>query len=104
MECVVVNIERVTDPKKYRRYVAVMRKYIFRFGGELLAVGDAEARGVWGTSRTLVLGFPSCATLKAWYSSREWKRLASLRTDSTHALMSFINRTGKPKARAAKAA
>ncbi len=94
MECVVVNIERVTDAKKYEKYIAAIRRYIFRFGGELLAVSDAEARGVWGTSRTLVLGFPSCATLKAWYASHEWKRLTDLRSSSTHGLMSFIKRTG----------
>jgi uncharacterized protein (DUF1330 family) len=104
MEFVVVNIGRVTDARKYQKYIAAIRKYIFRFGGELLAVGDAETRGIWGTSRTLVLGFPSSATLKAWYGSHEWKRLSDLRTSSTHGLVSFIKRTGAPTKQVSKLA
>lgn len=71
----------VTDPERYKDYVAVAPATIANHGGEyLVRGGDYEVvEGEWPARRMVVLRFPSMEQARAWYDSAEYAQPKSMR-------------------------
>ena len=75
-----LNIE-ITDSAGFAEYRKLAPASIAAFGGRFLARGGATEviEGEWQPHRLVILEFPDVATIKAWYHSPEYRRLAELR-------------------------
>lgn len=64
--------------EEYRREVPATEE---RYGGRYLARGGAFSvlEGAWDPHRLVIVEFPDMSSLMAWYSSREYTRLKSIR-------------------------
>lgn len=85
MPAYVVTENRVTDPEKFRKYLAAVRKLVAAHGGRPLVVADAAdvREGKKAEPRTAILEFPSMAAARSWYESPEYQAVISLRLEST---------------------
>lgn len=74
----------VRDPETYARYRTANPEIVRKFGGRYLAVGG-EVRvleGDWVPRRTVIIEFPDMAAIQAFYLSREYADLRTLRWKS----------------------
>ncbi len=72
---------RITDPERYKEYVAQVQPTIERYGGRFLVRGGAYEvlEGDWPEYRHVVLEFPSKERARAWYDSPEYAPLLRMR-------------------------
>ena len=80
---VIAQIE-VTNPDKYKDYLANVTDIITKFGGEVLVRGGNFKRveGEWSNSRNVVIKFPSYEKALEWYHSDEYKPVRQIRLDN----------------------
>lgn len=71
----------VTDPGKYREYVAVTPAIIEKFGGRFLARGGETItlEGPDETRRLVVVEFPALDNIRRFYASDEYGAAMKLR-------------------------
>jgi uncharacterized protein (DUF1330 family) len=76
----IVNVE-ITDSAGFAEYRKLVPASIAEFGGRFLTRGGVTEvlEGEWIPNRLVILEFPDVATIKAWYHSPEYQKLAELR-------------------------
>ncbi len=75
----------VTDPDRYRTYMAAAPAFVKAHGGEYLVRGGRHEvlEGAWNPHRVAVLRFPSYADAKAFYESDYAQVAKPLRAGAT---------------------
>jgi uncharacterized protein (DUF1330 family) len=75
----------VSDPERYKQYMAAAPATIAAMGGEYLVRGGKLDRleGDWTPHRVAVVRFPSVAQAKAWYEGEQYRAARSLRLGAT---------------------
>ena len=81
---VIAQIE-VTNPDKYKDYLANVTDIITKFGGEFLVRGGnfKLVEGEWSNSRNVVIKFPSYEKALEFYNSEEYKPVRQIRLDNS---------------------
>ena len=76
---------RITDPERYREYVAQVAPTVEAFGGRFRVRGGEYQvmEGDWGEWRHVVLEFPSADQAHAWYASEAYAPLKALRQSAS---------------------
>jgi uncharacterized protein (DUF1330 family) len=77
---VIVEID-VTDPDKYKDYMAASPGAVAAGGGKFIVRGGATVplEGGWEPKRIVVLEFPDLETAERWYHSDEYQAAKKLR-------------------------
>jgi len=74
----------VINPQEFRKYREQVRPTIEDHGGKVLSSDKPEVlEGTWNKERIVIVQFPSMEKAKAWYNSREYAPLKSLRLRSS---------------------
>ena len=76
---------QVTDPDKFKRYMAAAPASVLALGGEYLVRGGAMEvlEGDWHPPRLTVIRFPSFQAAQSLYDSPEYQHARSLREGAT---------------------
>ncbi|MBL8330799.1 MAG: DUF1330 domain-containing protein [Rubrivivax sp.] len=76
---------RITDPERFKNYMAAAPAVVKAFAGEYLVRGGrlATLEGNWHPPRLTVLRYPSFEAAQAMYNSPEYQAARSLRDGAT---------------------
>ncbi|GIL04269.1 DUF1330 domain-containing protein [Betaproteobacteria bacterium PRO7] len=76
---------KITDPERYREYMALAPATIAAAGGEYLARGGKSEplEGQWNPVRLAILKFPSYEQAKAWYDGERYRQVRAKRAGAT---------------------
>ena len=79
------EIQRITDPEMYRRYVDAARPIVVKHGGAYMVCSDKVETfsGESAPERVLLIRFPDRQSLAACFQSKEYTEIAPLRETST---------------------
>jgi len=77
----------VTDPERYRQYMAVTPGILAQYGGRFIARGGKSVtlEGPEETRRLALVEFPSLEAAKAFYASPEYQAAKALRDGACEA-------------------
>ncbi len=75
----------ISDPERYKQYMAEAPAAVKAFGGEYLVRGGRHEtlEGDWQPHRVAVLRFPSYEQAKAFYDGQQYTRTRQLRQGAT---------------------
>ena len=75
----------ITDPERYKRYMAEAPAAVKAAGGEYLVRGGKQEtlEGDWQPHRVAMLRFPSYAQAKAFYDGEMYTNVRKLRAGTT---------------------
>jgi uncharacterized protein (DUF1330 family) len=75
----------ITDPERYKRYMAEAPAAVKAGGGEYLVRGGTQEtlEGDWNPHRVALLRFPSYAQAKAFYDGEMYSNARKLRAGTT---------------------
>jgi uncharacterized protein (DUF1330 family) len=75
----------ISDPERYKQYMAEAPKAVTAFGGEYLVRGGKQEtlEGDWQPHRVAVLRFPSYEKAKAFYDDAHYTQIRELRHGAT---------------------
>lgn len=75
----------ITDPERYKQYMAEAPAAVKAYGGEYLVRGGRHEtlEGDWQPHRVAMLRFPSYEQAKAFYDSEQYARPRKLREGCT---------------------
>jgi uncharacterized protein (DUF1330 family) len=75
----------ISDPEKYKQYMAEAPATIHAAGGEYVVRGGKHEtlEGDWQPHRLALLKFPSYAHAKAWYDGENYRRVREKRKGAT---------------------
>jgi uncharacterized protein (DUF1330 family) len=76
----------VDDPDAYAPYREPAGASVEQYGGRYIARGGAAEvlEGDWDVDRLVILEFPSMDQARAWYRSREYQEVVSIRHGASH--------------------
>jgi uncharacterized protein (DUF1330 family) len=76
---------KISDPERYKQYMAAAPASIAAAGGEYLVRGGRHEslEGDWQPARLAVLRFPSLAQAKAWYDGELYRAARAKRAGAT---------------------
>jgi len=76
---------KVSDPERYKEYMAAAPATIAAAGGEYLVRGGRHEslEGDWQPARLAVLRFPSLERARAWYDSERYRAVRAKRAGAT---------------------
>jgi uncharacterized protein (DUF1330 family) len=76
---------KLSDPERYKGYMAAAPETIAAAGGEYLVRGGRHEslEGQWQPARLAVLKFPSFAQAKAWYDGERYRAARARRAGAT---------------------
>lgn len=76
---------KISDPERYKEYVARAPAAVKAFGGEYVARGGRHEtlEGTWAPGRLAVLRFPSYEQAKAFYDSEQYRAARAFRAGAT---------------------
>ena len=76
---------KISDPERYKEYMAAAPATIAAAGGEYLARGGRHEslEGDWQPARVAVLKFPSFEQAKAWYDGERYRAARARRAGAT---------------------
>ncbi len=76
---------KVSDPERYKEYMAAAPATIAAAGGEYLVRGGRHEslEGDWQPARLAVLRFPSLERARAWYDSESYRAVRAKRAGAT---------------------
>jgi len=76
---------KITDPERYKQYMAAAPASLAAFGGEYLVRGGAmqALEGDWNPARLAVVRFPSMEQARAWYDSELYRAARDRRAGTT---------------------
>lgn len=85
MPAYVIADVKVSDPEKYKQYMALSPKAIEDAGGRFLVRGGAHEvfEGDWKPTRMVMAEFPDMAAARAFYDSQQYRAARALRADAT---------------------
>ena len=75
----------ISDPERYKQYMAEAPASVKAFGGEYLVRGGKQEtlEGDWNPHRVAMLRFPSYEQAKAFYDDAHYTRVRGLRAGAT---------------------
>jgi len=75
----------ISDPERYKQYMAEAPKSVAAFGGEYLVRGGRHEtlEGEWSPDRVAMLRFPSYERAKAFYDDAQYTQIRELRQGAT---------------------
>ena len=75
----------ISDPERYKQYMAEAPKAVKAYGGEYLVRGGRHEtlEGDWAPHRVAVLRFPSYEKAKAFYEDAQYTQIRELRQGAT---------------------
>jgi uncharacterized protein (DUF1330 family) len=75
----------ISDPERYKKYMAAAPATIAAAGGEYLVRGGKldKLEGDWTPHRAAVVRFPSFAQARAWYDGEQYRAARELRLGAT---------------------
>ncbi len=75
----------ISDPDRYKQYMAAAPATIAAMGGEYLVRGGKHEKleGDWMPHRVAVVKFPSYAAAKTWYDGEQYRAARELRLGAT---------------------
>ena len=82
----------VTDPERYKDYVAAVGATVEKFGGVYIARGG-ESETVEGEipgSRSVIIRFPSYQAARDWYHSPEYSGVKTIRQEASTGAMTIV--------------
>jgi uncharacterized protein (DUF1330 family) len=76
---------KISDPERYKEYMAAAPATIAAVGGEYLVRGgkSEQLEGDWQPARLAVLKFPSYEQAKAWYDGENYGSVRRKRAGAT---------------------
>jgi uncharacterized protein (DUF1330 family) len=76
---------KISDPERYKEYMAAAPATIAAAGGEYLVRGGKSERleGGWNPVRVAILKFPTYDQAKAWYDSEQYRQARARRAGAT---------------------
>jgi uncharacterized protein (DUF1330 family) len=76
---------KITDPERYKEYMAAAPATVAAAGGEYLVRGGRSEtlEGDWQPVRVAVLKFPSYEKAKAWYDGEGYRAVRTKRLGAT---------------------
>jgi uncharacterized protein (DUF1330 family) len=76
---------KVSDPERYKEYMAAAPATIAAAGGEYLVRGGRHEslEGHWQPARLAVLKFPSLEQARAWYDGEQYRAVRARRAGAT---------------------
>jgi uncharacterized protein (DUF1330 family) len=76
---------KISDPERYKQYMAAAPASIAAAGGEYLVRGGRHEslEGDWQPARLAVLRFPSLAQARAWYDGELYRAARAKRAGAT---------------------
>jgi len=76
---------KISDPERYKEYMAAAPATIAAAGGEYLVRGGRHEslEGDWQPARVAVLKFPSFEQAKAWYDGERYRAARAKRAGAT---------------------
>jgi len=76
---------KISDPERYKEYMAAAPATIAAAGGEYLVRGGKSERleGGWNPVRVAILKFPSYEQAKAWYEGEQYRQARARRAGAT---------------------
>jgi uncharacterized protein (DUF1330 family) len=76
---------KISDPERYKAYMAAAPATIAAAGGEYLVRGGRHEtlEGDWQPARVAVLRFPSYEQAKAWYDGEQYRAARANRAGAT---------------------
>ena len=82
----------VTDPARYRDYVAEVGPIVARFGGEFLVRGGRSEshEGEPPGERNVVIRFPSFERAREWYHSDDYAAAKALRRSASTSVQTIV--------------
>ncbi len=82
----------VSDPDRYKQYMAAAPATITAMGGEYLVRGGKldKLEGDWTPHRVAVLRFPSFEQAKAWYDGEQYRAARELRLGATEYFKAIV--------------
>ena len=82
----------VTDPERYKDYVASVGASVKKFGGVyMVRGGDAETvEGEIPGQRSVIIQFPSYQAAKDWYRSPEYSEVKLIRQEASTGAMTIV--------------
>ncbi|HXF47704.1 MAG TPA: DUF1330 domain-containing protein [Burkholderiaceae bacterium] len=85
MPAYVIAEMQISDPERYKQYMAEAPAAVAAFGGEYLVRGGRHEvlEGGWQPTRLAILKFPSYAQAKAFYDSAQYRAARSKRLGAT---------------------
>jgi uncharacterized protein (DUF1330 family) len=81
---VIADVE-VSDPEKYKGYIALTPAAVAKHGGKFIARGGEVVvfEGDWKPGRTVVIEFPDIAAARKFYDSAEYGQARAARAGAT---------------------
>ncbi len=81
----VIVTMKITDPERYKDYMAAAPATIVGQGGEYLVRGGKHEalEGDWQPDRVAVLKFPSYEAAKQWYDESNYRHVRTKRAGAT---------------------
>jgi uncharacterized protein (DUF1330 family) len=76
---------KITDPERYKAYMAAAPATIAAAGGEYLVRGGRSEtlEGDWNPVRLAIVRFPSYEQAKAWYDCESYRQARARRAGAT---------------------
>jgi uncharacterized protein (DUF1330 family) len=76
---------KISDPERYKAYMAAAPATIAAAGGEYLVRGgrSESLEGAWNPVRVAILKFPSYDQAKAWYDGEGYRHARANRAGAT---------------------
>jgi uncharacterized protein (DUF1330 family) len=76
---------KITDPERYKDYLAAAPATIAAAGGEYIVRGGRSEtlEGSWNPVRVAIIKFPSYEQAKAWYEGESYRKARARRAGAT---------------------
>ena len=76
---------KISDPERYKEYMAAAPATIAAVGGEYLVRGGRHEKleGAWQPARLAILKFPTYEQARAWYDGEAYRLARSRRAGAT---------------------
>ncbi len=99
MPAYVIADVKVSDPERYRQYMALSPAAIEAAGGRFLVRGGAHEvlEGNWQPSRMVLVEFPDLATARAFYDSALYREARAQRAGATEHFNMVVMQGLEPK-------
>ena len=99
MPAYVIADVKVSDPERYREYMALSPAAIEAAGGRFLMRGGAHEvlEGNWQPSRLVMAEFPDMAAARAFYDSAQYRAARAKRAGATEYFHMVVVQGAEPK-------
>ncbi|MCD6675478.1 MAG: DUF1330 domain-containing protein [Burkholderiaceae bacterium] len=99
MPAYVIVDAKVSDPERYKQYMALSPAAIEAAGGRFLVRGGAHEvlEGNWQPSRLVIAEFPDLASARSFYDSLQYREARARRAGATEYFNMVVVQGAEPK-------